>query len=144
MHFVTGGAFNGKSAWVKETFSLNEENCKWFSGYKNHPLPERFADKNCYVVVSGIEQYIKTWLQKEDEQTIYKKWQQKLTTWGQMGKEGWNIIIIGSDITKGIVPIDRGERLWRDVTGRIYQQTTAACERVDIIWYGINMNVKNF
>lgn len=143
MHFITGGAFNGKSAWVKETYSLNEGNCKWFSGYKNHPLTDHLPVRKRYLVISGMEQYSKVWLQTEDELTIYKNWQQKLTTWNEMEKEGQNIIIIGSDISKGIVPIDRGERLWRDVTGRIYQQTTAACERVDVIWYGISMNVKS-
>ena len=52
------------------------------------------------------------------------------------------VILIGTDITKGIVPIEAENRVWRDVTGRVYQDTVSICNRVDLIWYGINKRLK--
>ena len=52
------------------------------------------------------------------------------------------IIVIGTDITKGIVPIEKENRVWRDLTGRVFQDTASICERVDLIWYGISKRLK--
>lgn len=52
------------------------------------------------------------------------------------------LILIGSDISKGVVPVDRQEREWRDITGLMYQRLVQVSERFDIIWYGINRQLK--
>jgi adenosyl cobinamide kinase/adenosyl cobinamide phosphate guanylyltransferase len=50
--------------------------------------------------------------------------------------------VIGSDITKGVVPLEKENRIWRDLTGWAYQDTAAKAEKVDIIWYGLNQTMK--
>ena len=52
------------------------------------------------------------------------------------------LVVIGSDITKGIVPVEKENRLWRDVTGWAYQDLAAQADKIDIIWYGCNQTIK--
>ena len=66
----------------------------------------------------------------------------KMARFGKAEIQGRMVILIGSDITKGIVPIEAENRVWRDVTGRVYQDTVSICNRVDLIWYGINKRLK--
>lgn len=59
-----------------------------------------------------------------------------------MEKPSRKLVIIGTDISKGIVPLEKENRLWRDFTGWVYQDLVAKAERVDVIWYGINQIMK--
>jgi len=68
---------------------------------------------------------------------IIKDWQE----WENLNSN-CKIIIIGTDITKGIVPMEKENRDFRDLTGWVYQDLSSRCERVDIIWYGINRTIK--
>ena len=52
------------------------------------------------------------------------------------------VILIGCDISKGIVPMSAKDRKWRDITGWVYQDVVEAAERVDVIWYGIVQKLK--
>jgi adenosyl cobinamide kinase/adenosyl cobinamide phosphate guanylyltransferase len=40
------------------------------------------------------------------------------------------------------VPIDYEDRTWRDVCGRLFQDTALQCDEVELIWYGINRKLK--
>lgn len=51
-------------------------------------------------------------------------------------------ILIGDEIGSGIVPVDAGEREWRDETGRVYQLLTRHADRVTRIWAGIPEELK--
>lgn len=56
--------------------------------------------------------------------------------------EDRKLYLIGTDVGKGIVPIDEHLRTYRDVVGWCYQDVAKLAERVDIIWYGINTTIK--
>ena len=45
MYFVTGGAFNGKSKWVKAYHQITSDNCSWFSAYQLDPFPQSFSQE---------------------------------------------------------------------------------------------------
>jgi adenosylcobinamide kinase / adenosylcobinamide-phosphate guanylyltransferase len=145
VQFVTGGAFNGKSDWVKAYNQISEENDSWISAYRQDELPDRLellGDE--IIVLEGIEQWVKELLTEFDAREVQKKWQlllEKWRTW-ESGQQGRVIILIGSDVTKGIVPTEAQTRVWRDVAGRVFQDTVSVCERVDLIWYGINQRLK--
>ncbi|WP_394236617.1 bifunctional adenosylcobinamide kinase/adenosylcobinamide-phosphate guanylyltransferase [Niallia oryzisoli] len=145
MHFVTGGAFNGKSKWVKAYNQINEENSRWMSAYGQGELPGSFDSVGKdMIILEGIELWVKELLNHLDESAVREKWQKLLQQWRlwETSKPGRLVVLIGSDITKGIVPASLKERIWRDVTGRVFQDTAAASERVDLIWYGINQKLK--
>ncbi len=145
MHFVTGGAFNGKSKWVKAYNQINEENSLWITAYRQEDLPDNLESSNKnLVVLEGLELWVKELLNHHDERSVSEKWRTFLEKWRlwEKNQPGRKVILIGADITKGIVPATLEERIWRDVTGRIFQDSAAASERVDVIWYGINQKLK--
>ncbi len=145
MQFVTGGAFNGKSDWVRAYNQMNGGSTSWISAYHQSLLPLSLdhLDENV-VVIEGIEQWIKELLIEFEAEAVREKWQALLEKWQiwENADQGRMVILIGSDITKGIVPIESENRVWRDVTGRVYQDTVSICNRVDLIWYGINKRLK--
>ena len=107
------------------------------------PLSLDHLDENV-VVIEGIEQWIKELLIEFEAEAVRGKWQALLEKWQiwESTDQGRMVILIGSDITKGIVPIEAENRVWRDVTGRVFQDTVSICNRVDLIWYGINKRLK--
>ena len=145
MQFVTGGAFNGKSNWVKAYNGINGGSASWISAYRKETLPLSLdsVDKNV-VVIEGIEQWIKESLADFEAEVVRGKWQALLEKWQvwERAKQGRVVILIGSDLTKGIVPIEAENRMWRDVTGRVFQDMVSVCDRVDLIWYGLNKRLK--
>jgi adenosylcobinamide kinase/adenosylcobinamide-phosphate guanylyltransferase len=145
MHFVTGGAFNGKSNWVRTYNPVITRDAYWFSAYFKDELPEHVDQfrEDC-IILEGIEQWIKELLQEVDAAKARQKWRLLLEQWQkwETNDKGRTVILIASDITKGIVPTKAEDREWRDVTGRVFQDTVAICDRVDLIWYGINTRIK--
>ncbi|PWW20064.1 adenosylcobinamide kinase /adenosylcobinamide-phosphate guanylyltransferase [Cytobacillus oceanisediminis] len=142
MHFVTGGAFNGKSRWVRNFYQLENVPCQWVSAYKGETVTD--SHKNGLVVMEGIEVWIRDWLKESGDNEVRTRWQNHLREWLDWEKEDIHreIILIGTDITKGIVPMEAEDRKWRDITGWAYQDTAVLSDRVDLIWYGISRKIK--
>lgn len=143
MHFITGGAFNGKRAWVIKTYQVEKDE-RWLSAYENHPLPRYVNHDQNLLILEGIEIWLKLLTEQVDVQQSLEIWNSCLNAWLKWEKEkvSRNVIIIGTDITKGIVPVEKENRLWRDLTGWAYQETAAKALKVDVIWYGINKTIK--
>lgn len=142
MHFITGGAYNGKSKWAKQFYGLNNE-CLWLSGYQNDQLD--LGDfQGDIVVLQGLDAWIGQDVDSMDAGSIRKKWKGILENWRiwEKEKDGRTCIVIGSDITKGIVPMEAQNRQWRDACGWVFQDVVSISMRVDIIWYGINQQIK--
>lgn len=142
MHFVTGGAYNGKAKWVKKHYRLDLDDVQWISAYRDEPLPLLIQEDT--VVLQGIEAWIKRDVSIKEATVIRRKWQEIITQWRiwEEAEDNRCCILIGADITKGIVPIEVEDRIWRDVTGWVYQDIVAASSRVDIIWYGLSQQLK--
>jgi adenosylcobinamide kinase / adenosylcobinamide-phosphate guanylyltransferase len=142
LHFITGGSFNGKRAWVKNTYGLTGS---WLSAYQDAPLTEDFNYINSdLLVLEGIEIWIKELTKTYDSYRSREIWIQIINNWLSWEKADpeRKLVVIGTDITKGIVPIVRENRLWRDVTGWAYQDLSAMADKVDVIWYGLNQTIK--
>lgn len=143
MHFVTGGYFNGKSKWVREQYGLLErDDYTWISAYKNDGLNDLFHKEGIYII-EGIEVFLRKMIE-QDIQSIreqIRKFIVKGLAWESACKNR-ELIMIGTDISKGIVPIDKKDRLWRDMTGWVYQDIVSQSEKVDVIWYGISSKLK--
>lgn len=141
MHFITGGAFNGKRAWVRKKV---EKDNTWLSAYEHHQLPRKLTHQQDVLILEGIEIWLKSLSKEYELEHSRKIWNNCLQDWLQWEKEynSRKLIIIGTDLSKGIVPIEKEDRIWRDLTGWAYQDTAAKAERVDVIWYGINQTIK--
>lgn len=148
MHFVVGGAFNGKAKWVKQRYKQKFDHLDWRSAYRRPFQQDQFEDVSTFAnvtILQGLEHYIKTSLPyHEDADSLRATCNKQLKVWLDWEKEveERTLIIIGNDLSKGIVPIEREDRLWRDVTGWCYQDITAQADRVDVIWYGIAKQLK--
>ncbi|WP_026566970.1 bifunctional adenosylcobinamide kinase/adenosylcobinamide-phosphate guanylyltransferase [Bacillus sp. UNC41MFS5] len=144
MHFIIGGAFNGKRAWVKNTYS-RFENKHWVSAYDGHSLPINLIDFDQGVVIlEGVEIWLKDLTVTFDADKCREIWANCLEEWNtwENTAEHRKLIVIGTDITKGIVPMEVENRRWRDVTGWAYQDIASKAEKVDVIWYGLNQTLK--
>lgn len=141
MHFVTGGAFNGKRAWVLKRY----QDYKWISAYEGEEIINDLHPHSCEkIVFEGIEIWLKEQSEKQHLDDVRADWKERLIRYADWERENMNrhIIFIGIDITKGIVPMEETDRNWRDVTGWVYQDLVQVCQRVDVIWYGINQTIK--
>jgi len=144
MHFIIGGAFNGKRAWVKNTYSCFENN-HWVSAYDGHSLPTNLIDFDGGVVIlEGVEIWLKELTATFDADKCREIWANCLKEWNtwENAAEHRKLIVIGTDITKGIVPMEKENRRWRDVTGWAFQDIASKAEKVDVIWYGLNQTIK--
>ncbi|KMM36720.1 bifunctional adenosylcobinamide kinase/adenosylcobinamide-phosphate guanylyltransferase [Guptibacillus hwajinpoensis] len=144
MHFVTGGAYNGKAKWVKTFYGITENHC-WKSGFNEKKIP--LDDRRLYgdvVVFEGVEHWIKELTSDADLLECREIWQSLLSIWHawENEREERTVVIIGTDLSKGIVPMEKEDRDWRDLTGWAYQDLTAVADRVDVIWYGLNQQLK--
>ncbi|MCA1037401.1 bifunctional adenosylcobinamide kinase/adenosylcobinamide-phosphate guanylyltransferase [Bacillus infantis] len=142
MHFIIGGSFNGKAAWVKRQYE--GETIAWHNAYIGERLPEASrAAPNC-VILEGIEQWIREDIKRMDKDPARSLWKVRLDDWlrWEAGVQERKLVLIGTDITKGIVPMEKQDRDWRDAAGWIFQYAAAAAERVDLIWYGIGRKLK--
>lgn len=145
MHVVVGGAFNGKRKWVKKFYALDDTaSYQWFCGYDEQiHIADLFHTKQFekITIIEGIEQYIFQIMNQFAEWWNY--WDMMVEAWRGWEKEGkGTIVVIGNDITKGIVPVDQQERLWRDACGFCFQDLVKKADRFDIIWYGLNERLK--
>ncbi|PLT35938.1 bifunctional adenosylcobinamide kinase/adenosylcobinamide-phosphate guanylyltransferase [Bacillus sp. V5-8f] len=146
MHFVTGGAYNGKSRWVREYYKAQEVDLDlWISAYESGSYHNdwHFPDSEA-IVIEGMEQFIKKDCLHMDTTTCRSIWNSRLENWleWESVEPDRLLIIIGSDITRGIVPIGEEDRTWRDITGWVYQDLSLKADRVDLIWYGLNKQMK--
>lgn len=144
MHFVIGGAFNGKRSWVKEMYRADKQDL-WQSAYNSDPLPtELTAIDQDLLILEGVEIWLKELTKEFVANKCRKIWNNCLNNWltWEKARGNRNLVVIGTDITKGIVPMELENRLWRDVTGWAYQDCATMSNRVDVIWYGINQTIK--
>lgn len=143
MHFVTGGAYNGKRKWVKKHYPITSY---WCSAYDSARLEAPLEAENLLVVVlEGVEQWVGRLLDEEVAiATIREKVAHEIQAWLEWEKanDKRKLIIIGTDITKGIVPIKKRDRLWRDAVGWVYQDIAERAEKMDVIWYGVGQQLK--
>ncbi|WP_185819717.1 bifunctional adenosylcobinamide kinase/adenosylcobinamide-phosphate guanylyltransferase [Salibacterium salarium] len=146
MQVVTGGAFNGKKEWVlKQIVTEYHLGHTWFNLYKNMEygwLPvSDLGDK--MVVIEGIEAGLKQAMDQKNQAAplFFQEYLLPLLSWEKKYAER-EVIIIGTDISKGIVPLEKQTRDWRDETGRLYQNLFQNADHVYRIWFGIAQQLK--
>ncbi|MGE8207349.1 bifunctional adenosylcobinamide kinase/adenosylcobinamide-phosphate guanylyltransferase [Heyndrickxia sp. NPDC080065] len=147
MHFVTGGYFNGKSKWVRNHYGMKERNdFTWVSSYKNDNVDQLFQNKKVsFYILEGLEIFLKNMLETNLDISYIRDQVQKMISDGlawEHSSDERKFIVIGTDISKGVVPIEKKDRLWRDLTGWVYQDIVSRSEKVDFIWYGISRTLK--
>ncbi|WP_159462146.1 bifunctional adenosylcobinamide kinase/adenosylcobinamide-phosphate guanylyltransferase [Halobacillus sp. Marseille-P3879] len=126
MDFVTGGAHNGKLAWALTHYGSEAKVLRKGNSLEN---------LGNLVIVDQVEQIIGS-PELDADQFFRELWQ-----WEQSSPV-YQLVLIGTDITGGVVPAEREMREWRDKIGFYYQQFTKEAESVYRIWYGIAQQLK--
>lgn len=133
MHVFIGGAHNGKRKFVEQWLQQNEINeASWFDGV----LPPSL-NKNQTVVIHQVEDILAQMDLSDEEQvamTIYSQL--------QMIAEEHRLLVILTDMGRGIVPFEPKARQLRDACGRLYQLLFQEAEEVTRIWYGLAEKLK--
>ena len=110
MKLIIGGAFQGKKEYVKEKFSLSEEQ---MTDGKDAEYDDIFHCTCLY----HFHEWVKKGLEKEwDFENLAEKIQEKNP----------NLIVISNELGYGVVPIDAFDRKYRESTGRL-------CSVVDLL-----------
>ena len=143
MHFVTGGSFNGKLNWVLNEYNLDihQDHIHIIRCYE-HSLIPTFDTEDRIVIISELEFFLNSFKKDDSGRAAFNE---QLKDWLRWEEELKNrkLCLIGSDIGKGVVPVERKDREWRDFVGWCYQDIVREAERVDVIWYGISNKLKS-
>ena len=125
MVLVFGGAYNGKKDFIKEKFNINEEDIFYCSDGEID-----FSKK----VICGLHKFTYNNILKEINSLQYIK-------------ENINLfkdkIIISDEISSGIVPLKKEDRMWREETGRCLQYLSKESSCVYRIFCGIPTIIKD-
>ncbi|MEC2070759.1 bifunctional adenosylcobinamide kinase/adenosylcobinamide-phosphate guanylyltransferase [Alkalihalophilus marmarensis] len=115
----------------------------WYNGYTSNIEGEDIIRSEGFSIIFGLEHVIEQFLEQDLDRSreLFSQWLQKLIEWEDSSPQ-IKLYLIGSDIGKGIVPIDNRHRNLRDLVGWCYQDIVEKADRVDVIWYGINQRLK--
>ncbi len=125
MIFVFGGAYQGKLDFVRRAFGAEEQEICYCGEAEAPDFSKR--------VLYGIEQ-----------------WTYGLTARGG-DPDAWfaehlpafrDKILICTDISRGLVPMDVTERAWREANGRCMNRLAAAADEVYSVFCGIEQRIK--
>lgn len=142
MELFLGGAFQGKLEYVKSLYPeseiFDEKNFEELSSAKN----SLSILNNFHLVVKNLlapytNCYRKNGIESENE--IQESVEDKIFKIIEKNPE---IKIISDEIGSGIVPFERIDRLWRDISGRILVKIAKKSEKVIRIICGIPQRIK--
>ena len=126
MIFVTGGCFQGKRQWVLQNWQVQ------LSRTADGAVCSIEETKNAGVL-DHFHLLVQRWIQ---EGKIPTDEMEKILA------ENPDIIIITDEIGSGIVPLDKKEREWREVHGRICCQLAGQADAVFRVIAGIGQKIK--
>ena len=130
MIFILGGKYQGKTAYALKQYGAGLKICD----LAEVSLAENsLADMYKADVIKNIQEGVRMLLVSDIPPLKYfidniARLEQK--------------IIIGTEIGCGIVPLEEKERIWRDETGRVYQLLAGQAYKVERVWAGIPVTLK--
>lgn len=134
MHVYIGGAYNGKRAYVRQLLETQQKkDVAWFDGRWPKAIPN-----NEVIVMAGLERMLEERID-ELEEVVAEEIMTHFLEWSKKHE----LIVIVTDVGRGIVPIDRNMRKLRDMCGRMYQRLFEESTDVTRIWYGIAKPLKS-
>lgn len=125
MILVFGGAYNGKLKFVKDKYKIENDEI-----FFCRDIELDYSKK----VICGLDKFIKeASIENINPLEILKNNIFKLE----------DKIIICDEISSGIVPLEKKDRIWRDNTGRCLQYITENSNCVIRIFCGLEMVLKD-
>lgn len=125
MKMIIGGAYQGQLEWAKEHFPEISDN-EWKDG-KECSRTDLFTCKGIY----NFHEYIRS---VEEEQ--------RADIASELISRNPGIILVSDEIGYGLVPIDAGERCYREQVGRICTELATFSDEVIRVVMGIGTKIK--
>lgn len=119
MDFIIGGAYQGKLAYAKDTFGIEEKEI-----YICKEEEEPDFTKRC---LAHYEKYILYCMrEKKEAKPVFRK----------------DAVIIAEDIFCGVVSMDKEIRAWREETGRALTSIAQEADTVTRVFCGLPLALK--
>ncbi len=125
MELIIGGAFQGKTEYAKEEFDLKDSEI-FVCEAENAPD----FSKKC---IAHIEKFSFWCVEHGIEPADY---------FFEHAENIADKIIISDDISCGVVPINKTERVWREANGRLLIKLSKEAEHVTRIFCGLSQRLK--
>ena len=125
MHFIIGGAYQGKLDCAKKKYSVTDEEIFTCTEESGIEFGARCIDK--------IEEFT-LWCVRngKDATEIFKENRDKWT----------DSVLICMDIFCGVVPMGADMRAWRDMTGRLCAYLSSEAQSVTRMFCGLEQRLK--
>ena len=124
MHLIIGGAYMGKLDFAKETYGFTQAqvcDCADMEPDLTYPCLIHLEEYACRCI-----------LREEDPVEFFRA-----------HREEWeHCVLICRDISGGVVPMDRQQRLWRMKTGHLCQYLSREARQVSRIFCGLEQKLK--
>ena len=126
MVLIYAGAYQGKLDFARKSFGIKEEDIC----YCNSDMESIDFGKK---VIYGLENFIYGYEKRAHRADEYIRAQLPLMN---------DKIIICEDISRGLVPMDKLERAWRETNGRVVNAVAAEADEVYTVFCGIESRIK--
>ncbi len=142
MILIFGGAYQGKTAFAKETFGLDDAEiaCCTEAGIPSADVPAAGIK-----AIARLEQALLGYIKKDGPVTGNDDPAGETPAAGFLRMYGPQLkdkIVIVTDISQGLVPLDPTERLWREEAGRLTTALAREAEEVYRLFCGIPQRLK--
>lgn len=128
MILVFGGAYSGKLNFVLEKYNLNKKDIITINEEVDN-LEINASKKVIYKLHNLTYKYAL------DNKDIVKYFRENISLFKDK-------IIICDDISEGIVPLKKEDRVWRETTGKLLQEISKEANEVYRVFCGIPMVIK--
>ena len=126
MVLIYAGAYQGKLDFARKNFEIKDEDIC----YCNSDMESIDFGKK---VIYGLEKFIYGYEKRGQSADEYIRAQLPLMN---------DKIIICEDISRGLVPMDKLERAWRETNGRVVNAVAAEADEVYTVFCGIESRIK--
>ena len=142
MQLVIGGAFAGKRKIVREKY----ERCSWTSAYMGDSLFDWKMkwENDTTLVVEGWEKWISNELTNGKSMNDIRRDCSHLLQGFDLEEKKRNmpIVLVMLEVGRGIVPIQKKDRMLRDLMGWIAQDAVKMSDEVVYVWNGLSKRLK--
>ncbi|MCI8598287.1 MAG: adenosylcobinamide kinase [Lachnospiraceae bacterium] len=126
MILIVGGAFQGKKAYARQTFSLEETD---ITDGGSCELEEIFQAR----ALSHFHEYIRRCLEADRDVSTLPE---------MLGKKNPQVILIANELGSGVVPTEAFDREYRETVGRLCCALAKEAEEVHRVVCGIGRVIK--
>ena len=126
MILIYAGAYQGKLDFARKSFGIKDDDIC----YCNSDMESIDFGKK---VIYGLEKFIYGYEKRGQSADEYIRAQLPLMN---------DKIIICEDISRGLVPMDKLERAWRETNGRVVNAVAAEADEVYTVFCGIESRIK--